>query len=328
MNVYSDAMTDRNIVEQAVKAGIKSYADSRRRKITSFVETNFSFKGAWNLNKVAFGWDMLRAPANLAWMPIYFTAKIGGSATEKMGLRSLSGRLRTVPPGFRTDVERRVEWLLYSEFLELPFEGGGSVCEKNLLLTQILAEKELIGLFEERLRALADLQGDPTARKKLEEKLSTYLDNRKDVAELTTTLMALSASLVAHKGLNMGAVGLGQTTAAAIAHQIAVSNFFLGQTLGGVYYSFFPATASMGLVIGATGGVAAVLGVVSAFAGVLADPTQKALGLHHKKLHRLVDAIENQLLGEGRESYALRDGLIARILDLLDILGTVVPIPV
>ena len=92
-----------------------------------------------------------------------------------------------------------------------------------------------------------------------------------------------------------------------------------------MYYSFFPAAASMGLLVGATGGIAAAMGIVSAFAGVIADPAQKALGLHHKKLHSLVDAVEIQLLGESNESYVLRDGLIARLLDFIDILANVAP---
>jgi hypothetical protein len=49
-------------------------------------------------------------------------------------------------------------------------------------------------------------------------------------------------------------------------------------------------------------------------------------GLHQKKLRRLVDALENQLSGIGSESYQLREGLIARILDLLDILRSLAPV--
>jgi hypothetical protein len=183
----------------------------------------------------------------------------------------------------------------------------------------------MVSLFEEKLLPFADISNDSNERAKLEEKLGTYVNNRKDVAELTTAIMGISAGLAAHKGINMGAIGLGQTTAAVIAQNVAISNFFLGQTLGGMYYSFFPVAASMGLIVGATGGIAAVMGIVSAFAGVIADPAQKALGLHHKKLHSLVDAVENQLLGESSESYVLRDGLIARLLDFIDILANVAP---
>lgn len=318
-------MDNRSLIEQSVKAGIESYANSRRRLITPFIEDNFSFKGAWQLNKCAFGKDLLRAPANIAWAPVSFAAKLGGTASKKVGMDTVADRLNSVPPGFRTDVEREVEWLLYSSFLELPYETEGRKCENNALLTHILAESELIDLFEEALRPFVDMQNDEGLRTDFERKLNTYVDNRKDVAELTAALMGMSVGLATHKGLNAGALGLGQATAGTIAHNMAVSNFLLGESLGGVYYTLFPgaAAASTGLVIGMTGGIAAAMGVVSAFSGVLADPVQKALGLHHKKLHGLVDAIESQLSGDGDEAYVLRDGLVTRLLDFLDILKSV-----
>jgi hypothetical protein len=318
-------MDNRRLVEQAVKAGIKSYADSRRLLIAPFIEKNFSFKGAWKINRCALGKDLLRAPANIAWAPVYFLAKMGGAATRKVGLKSVADRLCSAPPGFRTDVEREVEWLLYSDFLELPYECKGRKSEKNALLTHILAEGALIDLFEETLRPFAEMGEDSSLRTSLEKKLGTYVDNRKDVSELTAALMGISAGLAAHKGVNLGAVGLGQATAGAIAHNMAVSNFILGESIGGIYYSIFPgaAAASTGLIVGLTGGIAAALGVVSAFSGILADPVQKALGLHRRKLNRLVNAIENQLSGEGKEAYALREGYVARLLDFLDILMSV-----
>jgi hypothetical protein len=54
-------MDNRSFVEQAVKARIELYANSRRRRISPFIEENFSFKGAWQINKRAFGKDLLRA---------------------------------------------------------------------------------------------------------------------------------------------------------------------------------------------------------------------------------------------------------------------------
>jgi len=317
---------DRIIIERAVKDGIKTYADSRRRNITLFIDTHFSFAGAWQLNKCAFGKDMVRAPANLAWAPFYFSAKMGGMAADKAGFTSVSSKLKNVKPGLRTDVEREIEWLMYTEFLELPFTEEERVCDKNALLKCILVENELIDLLDEKLRPLVNIDSDSSERAKLEEKLSTYVDNRKDIAELATTLTGIATGLAARKGVKLGAVGLGQAAATAIAQQIAISNFFLGQTLGGLYYSMFPTAASMGLLVGVTGGVAAAMGVFSAFAGVITDPAQRALGLHHKKLHKLVDAIENQLLGESDESYELRDGIIARLLDFVDLLACVTPV--
>lgn len=313
---------DRKIVEQAVQAGIRSYARSRRRRIPRFIDKHFSFTGAWHLNKHAFGWDLVRAPANLLWTPIYFFAKGVGIVARKAGANAPEQLVEHLPAGVRTDVERELEWLVYTQFLELPYESDGRRSDKNELLAHILKQKPLIGMLEDALRPLGNLEEDPVLARKLERKLGTYLDNRKDVAELTTTIIASSAGLAANKTLSMGAFGLGQATAAAISHSMAVSGFIFGPTLGGLLYSALPwlAAPSKVLVAGATISVAALMGVASAFAGLIADPAQKALGLHSRKLHGLVNALESQLLGEGSDAYELRDGIVARLLDLADIL--------
>ncbi len=192
-------MNNRSLVEQAVKTGIESYANSRRKLISPFIEKNFSFKGAWQLNKHAFGKDLWRAPANLVYAPFVFLAKVCGIVSDKVGFKDTANYLQSLPSGFRTDVEQEIEWLLYSEFLELPYESAGRACKNNALLTYILAENSLVNLFEETLHPFAGMQNDSTFRSKLEEKLSTYVDNRKDVSELTTALMAISAGLAANK---------------------------------------------------------------------------------------------------------------------------------
>ena len=313
---------NRKIVEAAVQAGIRSYAKSRRRRIPHFINRHFSFKGAWQLNKRAFGWDLLRAPANLLWTPIYFLAKGVGMVARKAGVKAPEQLVEHLPAGVRTDVERELEWLVQTELLELPYESDGRASDKNELLAHILKQKPLIGLLEEALRPLGNLNEDPVLAAKLKRKLNTYVDNRKDVAELTTTIIASSAGLAANKTLSMGAFGLGQATAAAISHSMAVSGFIFGPTLGSVFYSALPwlAAPSKVMVAGVTISIAALMGVASAFAGLIADPAQKALGLHTRKLRGLVDALESQLLGEGSDAYELRDGIVARLLDFADIL--------
>jgi hypothetical protein len=317
---------DRSVVVRSINAGIAAYADSRRQRITPFVDKHFSFRGAWQLNKIALGRDLYRAPANLLWAPINFFAKAGGSACNRIGLTSISRKAAGLPSGFRTDVEREVEWLLFSEFLDLPYASNTRVTRKNALVEYILADSELARLFATALQPLSDANEDSHMRLQLEKKLNTYIDNRKDVAELTSALIAAAGALAAKKGFGGGTIAFGQAAAAAVAKASAVSSFWLGPTLGGIYYGIFPAAASVGLVVGVTTGIAAVLGSVSAFAGVIADPAQRAVGLHQKKLRRLVDALENLLSGIGNESYQLRDGLIARILDLLDILRSLAPV--
>ena len=51
----------------------------------------------------------------------------------------------------------------------------------------------------------------------------------------------------------------------------------------------------------------------------MTDPVQRRLGLHRRRLIRLIDAIEARAAGRDAR-YGVSDPYVARILDLLDIL--------
>ena len=150
------------------------------------------------------------------------------------------------------------------------------------------------------------------------ETLSEYAGVRSAAAEIATGIATLGAGAAAFQQLTPGAISLGPALAAALAQQAAVSAFPLGATAGSVWYGFFPAAASPALVAGATAGMAAVGAVAAAFAGVVADPVQAKLGVHQRRLKRLIDALEHEFLeGEG-PGFAAREHYAARIMDVVD----------
>jgi len=309
-----------DIAKTAVENGIRKYILSRRDKVDSFVEDNYSFASAVELNKKAFGWDMLKTPANILWTPPYFLLSSAGKLTEKLTDKKFGASLSQLPAGFETDVEKEVTWRIYTQLLELPYEAKNREFGGNRLLAMILEEEGLSEVFEESLAALAQLAGDKEGQDKLAEKLSAYVDSRKAAAELSAAMISMAAGFVANKTLNFGAMGLGSIVASGLAHHAAVSSFVLGNTLGSLYYSVFSVTASKTAVAVSTGGVAIILGVISSYTGMLTDPLQKSLGLHQKKLNKLIDGLEAQLLSEDESSVSFRDGYAARVLDLADVL--------
>jgi hypothetical protein len=115
---------------------------------------------------------------------------------------------------------------------------------------------------------------------------------------------------------------LGPALAATLAQQTAIASFPLGSTLGGLWYSAFPVAASPALVAGLTGGLMLGAAVLSAFAGILTDPVQRRLGLHGRRLERLLAALEREWV-EGHEgAFVVRDHYAARLLDLVDLLAS------
>ena len=310
------------LIQQAVDTGIAKYIASRREKVDVFVENNFSVKEAWQLNKAAFGYDLLKAPANVIWSPFYFILSLSSKGMSKVSKGKV--QLNNLPAGFSTAVEKEVQWRVYNNFLELPIEIDARQSEKNKLLEIILTDESLQPIFEQGLLAIADLAQDSNGESTLTENLLNYVDSRKAASELSATLIGAATGFATTKSLQLGSLGLGQSLAGTLAYHSAVSSFAFGNTLGGLYYSIMPVSVSTGAIVLSTGGVAALLGVVSAFGGMIADPLQKSLGLHQKRLHKLLDSIEEQLTSTDSESLKLKDGYVARVLDLADLLMTLV----
>jgi hypothetical protein len=52
---------------------------------------------------------------------------------------------------------------------------------------------------------------------------------------------------------------------------------------------------------------------------------QLHLGLHQRRLNRLIDSLERELRGSGDARFVIRDHYVARILDLVDLARTAIP---
>lgn len=310
-------------VRQAVEAGVVKYIEQRRQMVPEFVERNYSMSGAFELNKKAFGLDMLKTPANILWTPPYFLLSQSGRLVKKLSNNRFGNSLTELPAGFKTDVEREVAWRIHTELLELPFDDESRKFERNSLFETILEQPELAEVFADSFHLIASIVDDEKGLAKLQDNLASYVDSRKAAAELSSVLVSVASGYVANKGVNLGALSLGSTLATSIAYHSAVSSFAFGNTLGALYYSVVPVTATKATVLMSTGGVAVLLGIVASYTGMFTDPLQKSLGWHDKKLHKLLDGIEGQLTAENDEAVSYKDGYVARVLDLADVLLSV-----
>ena len=55
---------------------------------------------------------------------------------------------------------------------------------------------------------------------------------------------------------------------------------------------------------------------------MLTDPVQRRLGLHARRLGRMIDALERQVADPQAPAYAVHDHYVARVIDLFDLVGT------
>ena len=78
---------------------------------------------------------------------------------------------------------------------------------------------------------------------------------------------------------------------------------------------------SWALVTGVTSGLMLAAACVTAFAEVLADPLQRRLGLHERRLRRALEALEHQMLDPNAPAFVVLDHYVARLIDLVDMLS-------
>ena len=307
-------------LQQAVEKGIAAYITSRRARIPVFIDRHFSFRGALALHRKTFGRDFYKHPVNLVWgLPV---ALVKGAADllEKAGAKRSATWLNRIPRGIPTVLQQELQWLIYTNLLELPYVHEGRESHRDALMEHILAEPWITALCDEYLTQLHRVAARPEFRAALERHLEEYGKTRGAVSELAGSLINLAAGYAALSKATPGALSAGTAAATAIAQHIAIANFWLGSTLGAWYYAAFPVSASAGLVAATTGAMIAAVGVLTALAWIVIDPLLAKTGIHRRRLDRFVTALGEELRGGRRGDYRVRDHYIARVFDVLDIL--------
>lgn len=301
----SDSVGDRTGLE---------YFNRRRAMIDGFVARHFTWPGTLRLHGAALGWDILRSPINVALSPVLVLTRITAFLCRRAGWRGGADWLAKRRILLCTSVARRVEVLIVTDLLGLPPERGAATRDLSALERAVLAAPQL----REMIRMRASAAEAEALGRRIAGALGEYAATRSAVAEMTTTLCILVFGALAFQALTPGMISMAPGVADAMARSNAIATFPLGQTLGGMWYGVFTADASPWLV-GATVAALVMTGsVVAAFAGVLADPVQSRLGTHRRRLGRLLDTLEAEVLGHGDRPFVAREHFYARLLDLWD----------
>ena len=104
----------------AFDRAIANYIRSRKERVPEFIRKYFSFRGALHLNKKAFGADLYKVPLNVAWSVPYLSLKVSSALLKKLGLDKIPSRIDGIPPGIETRVQKEINWLIFTDLLELP----------------------------------------------------------------------------------------------------------------------------------------------------------------------------------------------------------------
>ena len=318
------ATTEQALIQQIVNDGVRRYFNDRHERINPFVDRNFSLRGSLRLHRAAVGWDIARAPLNLAMAAPQLGLLAASHAARKLGAPHVADQLGSKRLMVHTAVGQELAWRLHADLLELPYRSGGRVTTKDALAETILSDPRVVATLTPALEALGRTGEDPALQQRLESAISEYAKTRAAATEFTTTLLSLSAGALVLRKLTPGAMTLGPTLANAIVQRAAALSFPMSGALGSVWYAMIPIAPSAVLVAALTGGLMAASTVASAFAGVVADPVQRKLGLHQHRLHRMLDALERQMQDPTAPGFVVHDHYVARLLDLFDVASAVV----
>lgn len=305
-------------IKQAIGSGIERYFADCRSRVPAFIDRHFHYPGAIATNRMALGWDMLRAPINLLWAPVYALAcLVKILVRHRTGLGWLHRLADRVPAGFTTRVQEHISNLIQNELL-----NKGSVHsppEDNLL------ESYLIEALEE---VYARHNSEPVDHQRfiklieplVADALSQYRVTRTASADITNSISCTVLGAFAFQKFTPGGIGLGVVLASMLAKTMAARDFILGETIGGWYYSVFPPEPTLATTVSVMVAVMAALAAFAALSGVISDPVQAAIGLHRRRLLKLLDHLERDVSLSTQSSFRPKDQYVARILDTFDMI--------
>src|ERR1700730_11017138 len=303
------------LADAIVRDAMQRYIESRRGRIEAFVDRHFTLAGSLALHRRALGLDLLRAPANLFLAGPALAVKLIAWAARRGGMERVAAWLAGRRLLLQTEGAPEIEWLGAAEMCEIPCRRGDRASYRDALAETIFADERAAALL------VAPVGTDPNSRRRLAAAVETYLGSRTATAEIATGFVAAGLGALVVKQATPGLVTLSSALAGMIAQQTAIAAFPLGASLGGVWYSLFPAAAGPGLLAATTAAVFLGGPMLAAFSGVVTDPLQRRLGLHRARLERLLQILEANLCGEPGRNRLMRDPYVARLVHLFDLVA-------
>ena len=305
-------------IAQAIRLGIERYFNNCRARVPAFIDRHFHYPGALETNRMALGWDMLRAPVNLFWAPFYALACLVKVLTpNRPGLKWLHHLATHVPAGFTTRVQRHISDLIQVELLN---NGqAGRLPEGNLLESYLVEALEEV-YTRHTCDTVDRLQFSKLVEPLVADALSQYRVTRTASADITNSISCTVLGAFAFQKFTPGGIGLGVVLASMLAKTMAAREFILGETIGGWYYSWFPPEPSLATTASVMVAVMAALAAFAALSGVIFDPVQAAVGLHRRRLYKLLNHLEKDISLSTQSSFRPKDQYVARILDTFDMI--------
>lgn len=285
--------------DDTIDAAITQYFDDCRMRIPDFVAKNFGIFGTFKIHKNAIGRDLILAPLNVFLSIGLFITQLLAWLTEKLGLTSTANWLRNRNFLIPTKTSRYVQDL---------------ILEDLFLLSPNAHAKATTLEFDPKLKARLD---DDRFQAHIRARLDDYASTRVATSEMAGSLGTIGIGAAGFHSFTPGLLSVVPLVAVAITNRIAASQFFFGERAGALWYSLFPKAASAPTLIGTAVALIVLSSLIVTFAGLFTDPLQVWTGVHEKRLNRLVDSFEAELMRRDSR-FPMRELFLARIFDISD----------
>ncbi len=263
---------------------------SARAEIPTFCRKHFGLLGALRLHWLSFRTDLFLAPINLFLVGPKLALNLVGWVLQSLGLKRLSLFLQRVDMSVPTSLRRRIRADLAHALIDF-----------------------------DHLEASIQLEQRRDWRRRVDRLIEDYLSARDAIAEFSAGLMVLAFGFFALDRLTPGALSLGPILASGIAYEDAVQSFWLGPWAGGLWYGAFGVETPWYWTVGMIAGMIGVVAIMSTVIGIVTDPVQTWLGIHQRRLRRLVDRIERVTKEASDLRLDVKDPYLPRIADVLDV---------
>ncbi|MGE9745604.1 DUF6635 family protein [Bdellovibrio bacteriovorus] len=264
----------------AIDDCIEKFTADRKQNISPFIEKHFSVSETIQIQKRHLPLDLILSPVNALWSIPYLMIKKAVETSDKMGWPVLNPLMDVLPASFKTGYQKDIEKLIATELV------GEDVLMDYIRKDPVLGPMVVSGAIELNQRKI---------RTEVLKEIEKYTSSQAMISDVCSSLLTLAAGWIYFGDKSLGVMGLGSRFARKMAREKASSNFFLGEKVGSVFYGVFPPAPTNTQIVMATLAVGALLTVCSLFVSVMIDPARKRFGMHDKKLHALVDNLEERL---------------------------------
>jgi len=280
---------DASAVFLAFEECIERYTQERRRRVEAFVQDHFSLRKTLQLQKRSLLRDFLAYPLNAIWSIPYLSFKKGIESLDKIGVSGLTPLLTKIPSGIKTDYQREIERRIETDLLEWSCTKRGE--NRNAFLAELQSHPLLANLLASGALSHPTFLTDDDLKQLIEQ----YSATRAVASDLASSAGTLLLGWLLFKDHSLTITAIGERIARQRAQARAASHFFLGETLGTTWYQLVPPQPQTGDLIIGTVIVGILVMVFCLIVSALSDPFRKVLGLQQKKLHALIDHLEERL---------------------------------